>query len=160
MNKAAEIAIVACGGAFGAVCRGLLGDLFKKYVTGWTEGATLIVNAVGCLIMGILQAVLCAKKCSPAWLRPLLCVGLCGALTTFSSLAWETLKLALGKDHPALRACINIVANLIVGAAAVCLGYFPANHLMSSSSSDDGCSSNDGQDGDACMLDDLDNVVQ
>ena len=135
LNKAAEIALVACGGAVGAICRGLLGDLFKRYVPSWTEGATLIVNIIGCFIMGLLQALLCAKKCSPFWLKPLLCVGLCGALTTFSSLAWDTLKLAIGKDHPALRASLNIVANLFLGAAAVCLGYFPISHYLNDSNS-------------------------
>jgi CrcB protein len=86
---------VAIGGAIGAPLRYLL----ERWVGERTRGrrsfpwGLLVVNGVGSAIAGIVVVATTGD------LRVLLLVGFCGALTTFSGLAWEADRLR-GVDAP------------------------------------------------------------
>ncbi|MNC70434.1 putative fluoride ion transporter CrcB [compost metagenome] len=81
---------------------------------------TLVVNVVGSFIMGVAYALILHGHVAEHPLKPLLMVGILGALTTFSSFALDTVVLA---QHGAyLKALLNIGLNLFLCLAMVMLG--------------------------------------
>lgn len=83
---------------------GLLGTLLR-YGTGlWLTGryprhfflATLLVNLLGCLLIGYLHALFMARPDWPVEWRSGLMVGVLGGFTTFSSFSLDTLRLLEG----------------------------------------------------------------
>ena len=121
--------LVAAGGAIGSVGRYLVGVALPR---GGFPLATLLVNVVGCLLIGMIGQLLqrftadASLKHSAAelllitTLRHAVIVGFLGGLTTFSAFGWDTTRLFLD-DRP-LLALANIGANLIVGLLAVWMG--------------------------------------
>ncbi|NMC31701.1 MAG: fluoride efflux transporter CrcB [Veillonellaceae bacterium] len=115
---------VAVGGAIGACTRYL--------VSGWAAGrfgaefplGTLIVNVVGCFIIGVFLTLTTERLIvSPYW-RLVVAVGFLGGLTTFSSFGYETLRLM--EDAEVLPAFFNVALNLGVGLGATWLGIVGA----------------------------------
>ena len=100
----------------------------------WTERAiqarrdslfpwgTLLVNIVGSLILGFLAGL-------PAddTFMAIGGVGFCGALTTYSTFSYESLRLAQERAH--LYAIANITANIAVGLGAAYAGLALAQPL-------------------------------
>ena len=107
--------LVAAGGAAGSVCRWLLVSATQRadFPTG-----TLLVNALGSLLVGFLVARLGAAQDEA---RLLLVTGFCGGFTTFSAFTLETLRLA--HEGRAARAIAYIAASLAIGMVAVALGW-------------------------------------
>ncbi|MBO7394086.1 MAG: CrcB family protein [Abditibacteriota bacterium] len=83
-----EILAVGCGGFLGAVCRFLMGKLFLLRLA--PPSHTLIINALGCLVMGIVVGCFGNNK---TLLFTAVTVGFCGGFTTFSAFSLETLSL-------------------------------------------------------------------
>ena len=113
------LAFVALGGSLGAISRYLLGLLARAW---WGESfphGTLLVNVLGCLIIGILAGVGLKHVSLP--LQQFAIVGVLGSLTTFSTFGHDTLELF---QRQPLLALGNIGANVIAGLAAVALGYW------------------------------------
>lgn len=112
--------LVLLGGAIGAPAR-YLTDL---YVREWTGAdfpwGTMAVNAVGSLVLGLLAGA-AASGVLPGWVLTLAGTGFCGALTTFSTFSYETVRLA--EDGRWRSAALNVVGSLAVGTAAVSLGW-------------------------------------
>ncbi|GAA3010602.1 fluoride efflux transporter CrcB [Streptomyces fulvorobeus] len=111
--------LVAFGGAVGAPLRYLTDRAVRArhgpglpYVFPW---GTFTVNAAGSLLLGVLTG---AAVSEPMF--DLLGTGLCGALTTYSTFSYETLRLAEGGR--ASLALANVVVSLLVGLGAVFLG--------------------------------------
>lgn len=80
---------------------------------------TLAVNVAGCLILGLLTGAVTAGAAS-SQAQLLLGTGLCGALTTYSTFSYETLRLA--EDGAHLLAVANVVASVIACLGAAFLG--------------------------------------
>jgi fluoride exporter len=99
------ILLVALGAAVGAPLRYLTGRLVPG------PRATLIVNVTGSLILGVVLGL----PMSPA-MTALLGTGFCGALTTYSTFAYETLQL------PRRQAALNVLVSLLAGLGAAYLG--------------------------------------
>ncbi|MEL0629605.1 fluoride efflux transporter CrcB [Psychromonas aquatilis] len=119
-NLVMNIAFVACGGAFGATFRYLIGigivNLFGKGF----PFATLTVNVIGSLIMGyIFQLVQQESISSTPW-WPLIGVGFLGALTTFSSFSMDSLLLL--QQGEIFKAMLNVTLNVVVCLIATYLG--------------------------------------
>ena len=129
-------ALVAVGGAVGAVLRFWLGTWAARVAPptstsgplpfGSLPLGTLLVNVFGCLAIGILL-MLADRQVVGHDLRVGLGVGLLGALTTFSTFGHETLDL-VRRGLPGL-ALGNVALNLILGLGAVALGWWIGSRL-------------------------------
>ncbi|MCC3764164.1 CrcB family protein [Glycomyces sp. TRM65418] len=116
--------LVAAGAAVGAPARFLTDLVLAHYAGRRLPWGTLAVNTIG----SGLAVFLTVTVTDPRW-SALLITGFCGALTTYSTLSYETLLLVEdGRWH---HAAANVAANLTGGAAAGLLG-FAAAHLIAS----------------------------
>ena len=86
-------------------------------VLGLLPLATLSVNVLGCLLIGLLIPVLAGKD---EHLRLVLIVGVLGGFTTFSAFGHETVTLQ--QSGHAAWAAVYVVVSVVLGIAAVLLG--------------------------------------
>lgn len=113
-----KLAIVALGGAAGAVIRFLLSSIIQSNNTTDFPFGTFTVNIVGCLFIGIAWAGLSSQEQS-IW-TPLIMVGLLGGFTTFSTFGLESFQLWQAGKTGILLAYV-LLSN-IVGLLAVLIG--------------------------------------
>ncbi len=97
-----ELAAIFAGGAIGSLARAGLGQALPHRPGSW-PWATFAVNLAGAFLLGYFATRLQERLPPSAYRRPLLGTGLCGALTTFSTLQVELLGLLDG-GHVALAA--------------------------------------------------------
>ena len=81
---------------------------------------TFFVNAIGCLIIGLLSTMHEGRLLADENMKMLLAVGFCGAFTTFSTFIMESAHLA--KSGETLHAFLNITLSVVIGFAAFILG--------------------------------------
>ena len=115
------IAVIAAGGAMGTLARYGVG-LTMPTRTGSFPIATLLINVVGCLLLGVVAEML-AERERPL-LRPFLGTGVLGGFTTFSTFAVETRAL-IADGRPATGALyvgITAVTALVAAWAGLRLG--------------------------------------
>jgi fluoride exporter len=111
---------VALGGAIGSVTRYLASNWMAERFGADFPLGTLLVNIIGCFIIGLFMAMATERlSISPYW-RLLIAVGFLGGLTTFSSFSYETLRLV--QDADIMRAFYNVGFNLVGGFFATWLG--------------------------------------
>lgn len=113
---ARELAAIFVGGFVGAVARAELLEALP-FRTGTWPWATFIVNIVGAFLLGYFTTRLQERLPVSAYRRPLLGTGLCGALTTFSTMQVELLRMLDG-DHIGLASAYALVS-IVAGFAAV-----------------------------------------
>jgi fluoride exporter len=87
-----ELAAIFAGGFGGAVARAELVEALPYHAGQW-PWATFIVNVVGTFLLGYFTTRLQERLPVSAYRRPLLGTGLCGALTTFSAMQLELLRM-------------------------------------------------------------------
>lgn len=117
-----ELAAVFAGGALGTAARASLGTLMVADPGRW-PWPTFIVNIVGAFLLGYFTTRLLERLPVSAYRRPLLGTGLCGGLTTFSTMQVETLKM-IQYHHYGLAAVytlVSIAAGLLALYAATVL---------------------------------------
>ncbi|HJO94213.1 MAG TPA: fluoride efflux transporter CrcB [Victivallales bacterium] len=114
--------IVGIGGILGAISRYLL-EWLVKMITGAVlfPFGTLTVNMLGCLLIGMMFALIDGYSSVGPRVRLFFITGYLGALTTFSSFGLDTFKLMIS-DHFTV-AVFNILIQIVVGLFAVWLGY-------------------------------------
>jgi CrcB protein len=106
------IVLVALGGAVGSVARYLMASGIQT-ATRWNFPlGTVLVNILGCFLIGTLYVLLMARADPRQDLRALLMVGVLGGFTTFSSFSLETVTLAMSGNYTG--ATLNV--GLSVGA--------------------------------------------
>lgn len=88
---------------------------------------TLIVNLVGCVLVGFLAELADHRGMVSGETRAFLIVGLLGGFTTFSAFGNETMTLL--RDGEPWLAFINILGHIALGLFAVWLGYSAASLL-------------------------------
>lgn len=119
-----SILLVGIAGAAGAVSRYAVGILAQRSLGNQFAFGTLLVNVVGCLLLGFLLEVERNTTLVPHPLRLLFAVGFLGAFTTFSTFGYETMRyLQEGSGNLAL---LNVAANLVLGCGAIWLGWMGA----------------------------------
>lgn len=112
------IALLA-GGFAGTVLRASLADAWGHDPSSW-PWATLVVNVVGALLLGMVVALLRTRPTASLYWRPLLGTGLCGGLTTFSTLQLELVRMA--DAGAVVLAAAYLATSLVLGLAAVTAG--------------------------------------
>jgi CrcB protein len=112
-----ELAAVFAGGAIGTLARAELAVALPWH-GGW-PWATFTVNIAGALAVGYFTTRLQERLPLSAYRRPLLGTGLCGGLTTFSTMQLEILRM-LDRGDLAL-ACAYALASVTAGFVAVTL---------------------------------------
>jgi fluoride exporter len=104
--------VVGLAGSVGAVGRYLLDGAVQDRTSGFFPFGTLTVNAVGSVILGFVAG-LAIRYAGAQTADTIIGTGFCGALTTWSTASWETVRLAQ------------------VGQARVAITYTFANLAMS-----------------------------
>jgi CrcB protein len=111
--------LVFTGGMVGAVARYLTDRAVgARFGTAFPWG-TFTVNVTGCALVGVLTGAVAADA-APDGVRLFLGTGLCGALTTYSTFSWETLRLA--ESGARLPAAANALGGVGAGLAATFAG--------------------------------------
>jgi CrcB protein len=115
-GQAAVIVVVSAGGALGASARYGAALLWPTAAGGfpWT---TLLVNAVGCTVIGVFMVVITDVWAAHRLVRPFFGTGVLGGFTTFSTYAVDTQRLVDGGDPRSALAYLTLT--LVVALAAV-----------------------------------------
>jgi CrcB protein len=114
-----EIAAIFIGGFVGAIGRAELAQVLPTHPGQW-PWATFIVNLVGAALVGYFTTRLQERLPLSAYRRPLLGTGLCGGLTTFSTMQVELLRM-LDRGDIGLAiayALVSVVAGVVIVATA------------------------------------------
>ena len=116
----ATLAAIAAGGSLGALARYGIDVSIERRSVALFPWSTLAINLSGCFLVGILIAAVVDRHHTPQWLRLGLVVGFCGAYTTFSTFAQETLGLV--EEAATGVALLNVTASVALGVLAVLAG--------------------------------------
>lgn len=121
--------MVMMGGSLGALCRyGISVVASKQVVTRFPLG-TLLVNLVGCFLIGVAFALSERTQVLPPSARLFFMTGFLGALTTFSTYAIETLQAIRSGSNSI--AVINFMVNNLGGVILVLAGMLLVQFIFS-----------------------------
>ncbi len=113
-------ALIAIFGAAGAVSRYWVDGRISDLTHGQFPWGTFAINVIGAFALGILVALTTERLLlSPNW-RIALGIGFLGSFTTFSTYAYESVKLA--EDGAVGLALVNSVGMVALGLLAAALG--------------------------------------
>ena len=116
------VLLVALGAAIGAPLRYLSDRAIQARQDSVFPWGTFTVNVVGSLLLGFLIGLPVDSA-----LTALLGTGFCGALTTYSTFSYETLKLA--RSGARLLAVANAVGSVLAGLGAAYVGLLLSQAL-------------------------------
>jgi len=111
-----EVAAIFAGGALGTVARAVLAEAFPHSATEW-PWPTFAVNIVAAFLLGYFVTRLQERLPLSSYRRPLLGTGLCGGLSTFSTMQVEILKML--SAHAWGLATGYTAASIAAGYAAI-----------------------------------------
>jgi fluoride exporter len=111
-----ELAAIFVGGAIGTLLRAWLATAVAIRPTVW-PWTTFAVNIVGAFLLGYVTTRLQERLPMSSYRRPLLGTGLCGGLTTFSTMQVETVRMLDG--HAWALAAGYLTASVLGGYAAI-----------------------------------------
>ena len=115
--------LVGIGGALGSIARHGVGVAIARVApASVTPYATMTVNLVGCLTIGVLAGLVASHRLiiGPG-MRAFVFVGVLGGFTTFSSFGLDTFTIAHGGRSGA--AAVNVAIQVVVGLALLAAGY-------------------------------------
>lgn len=113
--------LVLAGGVIGAPLRYLTDLLVQSRHDSLFPWGTFTVNIAGSLVLGAVLGAASTGALPPAGVT-FVGTGICGALTTFSTFGFETVRLL--EEGSIATAAANAVGSLAAGLAAGSLGWF------------------------------------
>jgi CrcB protein len=116
MTEVAGFAWVCAGAAVGAPARYLVDRFVQARHDAVLPWGTLCVNVVGSFVLGVLTGLGGGHRVAELAVG----TGFCGALTTYSTFSYETLRLY--EDGARLYAAINVALSVGAGLAAAVAG--------------------------------------
>lgn len=115
-------ALVGTGGFVGAIFRfGLSGFVQRSAGVVAFPYGTLVVNLLGCLLIGLAVGLMDARQLVHPEFRSFVLVGILGGFTTYSTFGLETFALLRDADY--LRAFTSVALHLVAGLLLVWIGY-------------------------------------
>jgi CrcB protein len=120
---------IAVGGALGSMARhGVNVLVHQRWPSTSFPLATFVVNAAGCLTIGLLAGLIMSGRITPRlYWREFVFVGILGGFTTFSTFGLDTMTLARGGAMGA--AAWNVIGQVGIGLVAVQLGLLVGARL-------------------------------
>jgi len=115
-----QIMLVGLGSAVGGIFRFILGKWIYFIYPQTFPLPTLIINILGCFLIGLLYGFSIKTGTLSAEVRLLLTTGLCGGFTTFSAFAYENIQLMKNGDYTMVL--VYITASVVLGIVAAFLG--------------------------------------
>jgi CrcB protein len=125
-----NVLLIGIGGALGSMARHVVGvAIGRASPASITPYATLTVNLVGCLAIGMLAGLVASHRIvlGPG-LRAFVFVGVLGGFTTFSSFGLDTFTLAYGGRTG--TAALNVGIQVAGGLALLAAGYALASRVQ------------------------------
>jgi fluoride exporter len=116
-----SILFISFGGGLGSVLRYLMGLFMNKFFS-YSFVSTLVINVLGCLLIGLFFGYFEKQNNFSTDLKLFLITGFCGGFTTFSTFSQENLQL-LQSNHTTL-AFVSIGSSLILGLLATWFGLY------------------------------------
>ncbi len=115
-----KLAAIAALGALGSVTRYIVAGIVQQGTSGAFPWGTLVVNCAGCLLFGFVWSLADERMIITGGMRTVILIGFLGALTTYSTFAFETAQLA--RDSQWLYAVGNMALQNGAGVAAIIAG--------------------------------------
>ena len=120
-----QLLLVALGGALGSAMRYLTAILLARHYMGSIPLATLVVNVLGCFLIGLLIG-LCSET---TYLRLLFITGFCGGFTTFSTFTAES--YVMFREGAYGLALLYIAGSVLIGLLALWVGLYVSRIIAS-----------------------------
>lgn len=117
-----SLIMISMGGALGAIARYLTYLCFQSQNLLHFPWATLFINTLGCLVMGIIMALIDRGGSYHQQLLFFAVTGFLGSYTTFSAFSFENLQLIRANQYGLVM--LNISANVMLGLAAIWSGRY------------------------------------
>lgn len=119
------IVLIFVGAAIGAPLRYLTDRVVQSRHDSLFPWGTFSVNLIGCLILGGLAG---AGTALPGPALAFAGTGFCGALTTYSTFSYETLRLAEQRAY--FYATMNALVSIVAGLGAALIAYTTTHALV------------------------------
>ena len=116
-----DLLMIGLGGFTGAILRYALNGLVQTSTQNSSFPlGTLVINLLGCIVMGALSQLVESFGLFNANTRSFVFIGLLGAFTTFSTFGNESVNLLREGNH--LLSFLNIGLHIFLGIGAIWLG--------------------------------------
>ena len=116
-----SILIVGCGSFVGGALRYLISTLMKNESASSFPIGTLLVNILGCFLIGVIYGLFVRYSTTSHMLCLLLTTGFCGGFTTFSTFANESLQMLQAGNVGGFIG--YVAASVVLGLLLVLFGY-------------------------------------
>jgi len=111
--------MIALGAGVGAPARYLTDRAVQSRHDSLFPWGTLTVNLVASLVLGLVTGA--AARLDGNW-AALIGTGFCGALSTYSTFSYETVRLV--QDGARVHAALNVAASVLAGIGMAALGWW------------------------------------
>lgn len=122
-----KVLLVGIGGFLGSVARYLVSGFIQDRTGEIFPFGTLVVNVIGCFVIGALSELAEARAFLSPETRALMVVGVLGGFTTFSAFGNETVNLL--RDGEWTFAVMNLLAHAALAIGAVWVGRTMAHAI-------------------------------
>ena len=116
------ILLVGLGSAGGGIMRYLVGKWTHSLISTSFPLGTMIVNVLGCFVIGLIYCIFSKNTPADANMQLLLATGFCGGFTTFSSFMHENYVML--ENGNILQLAIYIGLSVILGILALYLAIY------------------------------------